>query len=66
FYLRSRGISEEEARRLVVHGFFADIIRRIGVPGVEARLLAAVEKELEVIVGTPAAVETTRAVGAAL
>jgi Fe-S cluster assembly protein SufD len=53
FYLRSRGIPEDEARRLVVHGFFADIIRRIGVPDVEARLLAAVEKELEVIVGIP-------------
>jgi Fe-S cluster assembly protein SufD len=51
FYLRSRGIPEDEARRLVVHGFFADIIRRIGVPEVETRLLAAVEKELAVIVG---------------
>ncbi len=56
FYLRSRGISEDEARRLVVHGFFADIIRRIGVPDVETRLLAAVEKELEVIVGVPSGV----------
>ncbi len=65
FYLRSRGISEEEARRLVVHGFFADIIRRIGVPGIEAQLLAAVEKELEVIVGNPVGIETSRAVGAA-
>jgi Fe-S cluster assembly protein SufD len=46
FYLRSRGIDEEEARRLVVHGFFADIIRRIGVPELEERLLAAVEAEL--------------------
>ena len=53
FYLRSRGIPEDEARRLVVHGFFADIIRRIGVPDVESRLLAAVEKELQVIVGIP-------------
>ena len=53
FYLRSRGIPEDEARRLVVHGFFADIIRRIGVPVVETRLLAAVEKELEIIVGIP-------------
>ncbi len=54
FYLRSRGIPEDEARRLVVHGFFADIIRRIGVPEVETRLLAAVEKELEIIVGPSA------------
>jgi len=47
FYLRSRGIPEAEARRLVVHGFFNDIIRRIGVPEVEERLLAQVEKELD-------------------
>lgn len=49
FYLRSRGISEEEARRLVVHGFFVDIIRRIGVPELEARLTAEVEAELEAV-----------------
>ncbi len=53
FYLRSRGIPEDEARRLVVHGFFVDIIRRIGVADVEERLLAAVEKELELVVGNP-------------
>ena len=53
FYLRSRGIPEDEARRLVVQGFFAEIIRRIGVPEVETRLLAVVEKELQVIVGIP-------------
>lgn len=51
FYLRSRGISEAEARRLVVRGFFADIIRRIGVPEVEERMLAAVEQELSVTMG---------------
>ncbi|HSU36678.1 MAG TPA: Fe-S cluster assembly protein SufD [Propionibacteriaceae bacterium] len=54
FYLRSRGITEAEARRLVVHGFFADIIRKVGVPEVEERLLAAVEAELAVNVGVPA------------
>ena len=57
FYLRSRGIPEDEARRLVVHGFFADIIRRIGVPEVEKRLLVAVEKELEIIVNIPLEVQ---------
>ena len=55
FYLQSRGITEDEARRLVVHGFFADIIRKIGVPEVEQRLLAAVEPELAEHVGAPAA-----------
>lgn len=46
FYLQSRGIEESEARRLVVHGFFNDIIRRIGVPEVQERLVAAIEEEL--------------------
>jgi Fe-S cluster assembly protein SufD len=57
FYLRSRGIEEEEARRLVVHGFFAGIIRKIGVPGVEERLMAALEAELAKHVGAPASLE---------
>ncbi len=47
FYLQSRGIPEDEARRLVVHGFFADIVRKIGVPQIEEQLLATVEAELE-------------------
>ncbi len=47
FYLQSRGIPEEEARRLVVHGFFNDIVRKIGVPELEDSLMAAVEAELE-------------------
>ena len=47
FYLQSRGIPEDEARRLVVRGFFADVIAQIGIPDVQARLLAAVEAELE-------------------
>ena len=51
FYLRTRGISEAEARRLVVRGFFADIIRRIGVPAVEEHMMAAVERELSVTMG---------------
>jgi Fe-S cluster assembly protein SufD len=46
FYLMARGIPEAEARRLVVRGFFADIVDRIGVPEVRDRLLAAVEREL--------------------
>ena len=56
FYLRSRGIPEEEARRLVVHGFFADIIRRIGVPQIEASLLETIERELEQTIGAPASI----------
>ena len=46
FYLRSRGIPEEEARRLVVRGFFADVIERIGVPDLEGRIMAVIESRL--------------------
>jgi Fe-S cluster assembly protein SufD len=46
FYLRSRGISEKEAQRLVVHGFFNDLIRRIDVPQLEEQLASTVEAEL--------------------
>lgn len=46
FYLRSRGIPEEQARRLVIRGFFAEIISKIGVPEIRERLTAAIEHEL--------------------
>lgn len=51
FYLRSRGIPEEQARRLVVEGFFLDIIRRIGVPQIEGRLTEALNAQLASIDG---------------
>jgi len=46
FYLRSRGIPEKEAQRLVVHGFFNDLIRKVGVPEIEEQLLSTVQAEL--------------------
>ncbi len=46
FYLRSRGIPEMEARRLVVRGFFAELISQIGVPEVQDELMDAIEAEL--------------------
>ncbi|WP_327145812.1 Fe-S cluster assembly protein SufD [Nocardia sp. NBC_01327] len=49
FYLRSRGISEEAARRLVVRGFFFEIIQKIAVPEVRERLEAAIEAELAAV-----------------
>jgi Fe-S cluster assembly protein SufD len=51
FYLQARGIPEEEARRLVVHGFFNDIVRKLDVPQIEEALLATVEAELAKNVG---------------
>lgn len=49
FYLRARGIPEDAARRLVVRGFFHEIIQKIGVPEVAERLEAAIEAELAAI-----------------
>jgi Fe-S cluster assembly protein SufD len=46
FYLQSRGISEEEARKLVVRGFLLEVIAQIGDEATEERLQAAVEAEL--------------------
>ena len=48
FYLRSRGIPEEEARRLVVRGFFNEIIAKIAVPEVRERLTTAIEHDLAI------------------
>ncbi len=56
FYLQARGISEAEARRLVVRGFFADLIHQIGVPDVQEQLMAAIEAELEGAMGAAAVV----------
>jgi Fe-S cluster assembly protein SufD len=46
FYLQARGIPEDQARRLVVRGFFHEIIAKIGVPDLRERLEAAIEAEL--------------------
>ncbi|WP_420371849.1 Fe-S cluster assembly protein SufD [Ornithinimicrobium pratense] len=47
FYLMSRGITEADARRLVVRGFFADIVAKIGVPEVVEAIMTAIDAELE-------------------
>jgi Fe-S cluster assembly protein SufD len=46
FYLQSRGISEDEARRLVVRGFLTEIVQQIGSPQLEERLQITIEAEL--------------------
>ncbi|MBA2414798.1 MAG: Fe-S cluster assembly protein SufD [Geodermatophilaceae bacterium] len=46
FYLQSRGIPEHEARRLVVRGFFASLLARIGDESVSGPLMDAIEVRL--------------------
>jgi Fe-S cluster assembly protein SufD len=46
FYLCSRGIDAETARRLVVRGFFADVVQHIGIPELRDRLMGGIEARL--------------------
>lgn len=46
FYLMARGIPEEEARKLVVRGFFAELLAKIPVPELRERLGDAIEARL--------------------
>jgi Fe-S cluster assembly protein SufD len=46
FYLMARGIPRHEARRLVIRGFFGELIGKIGVPELRERIAAEIEEEL--------------------
>jgi len=47
FYLMARGIPLAEARLLVIRGFFAELIGRIGAPDLRDRIATAIEGELD-------------------
>ena len=47
FYLQARGISETDAKKLVVRGFLSEIIQKIQIEEIEQRLIGAIELELE-------------------
>jgi Fe-S cluster assembly protein SufD len=46
FYLMARGIPFDEARRLVIRGFFGQLIGQIDVPELRDRIADAIEAEL--------------------
>jgi Fe-S cluster assembly protein SufD len=46
FYLQARGIPADEARRLVVRGFFAEILGELDLPELTERIGARLEAEL--------------------
>jgi Fe-S cluster assembly protein SufD len=48
FYLLSRGIPQDLAKRLVVRGFFGEVLLRIGIPSVRERAAEIIERELEI------------------
>jgi Fe-S cluster assembly protein SufD len=47
FYLQSRGIPEKEATRLVVFGFFQEVLDRVTLPEIRESLERAIAAELE-------------------
>src|SRR6266567_8131242 len=47
FYIQSRGIPYEEAQKLVVFGFFQEVLDRVRLPEVKAGLEAAIAHEIE-------------------
>jgi Fe-S cluster assembly protein SufD len=46
FYLQSRGIPRKEAERLIVFGFFQEVLDRVALPEVRDGLSNAIEREL--------------------
>ena len=46
FYLMARGIPFDEARRLVIRGFFGELIAKIGVEELQERVMSVIEAEL--------------------
>ncbi|MGM7702667.1 Fe-S cluster assembly protein SufD [Pseudalkalibacillus sp. Hm43] len=43
FYLMSRGISKQEAERLVIHGFLAPVVKQLPIEGVKKMLVEVIE-----------------------
>ena len=46
FYLCSRGIPEREARKLVVRGFFGELVEEIGIEQIAGHLMQAIDRRL--------------------
>ena len=49
FYLMSRGIPSEQARRLVIRGFFSDIVSKLKLEAIEERIMNRIDSELSVV-----------------
>jgi Fe-S cluster assembly protein SufD len=42
----ARGIPEEQARRLVIRGFFSEIVSKLQLPEIEDRIMERIDFEL--------------------
>lgn len=46
YYLMSRGISQHEAERLVIHGFLAPVVNELPIEGVKKQLTEVIERKV--------------------
>lgn len=46
YYLMSRGISKQEAERLVIHGFLAPVVNELPIEGVKKQLTEVIERKV--------------------
>ena len=51
YYLRSRGLREEAAQRLVIEGFMSELVERFEEGDVRDALAAAIDRRLEAVLG---------------
>ncbi|WP_375090649.1 Fe-S cluster assembly protein SufD [Peribacillus sp. RS7] len=47
YYLMSRGITKQEAERLVIHGFLAPVVNQLPIEGVKKQLVAVIERKVQ-------------------
>lgn len=47
YYLMSRGISKEEAERLIIHGFLAPVVNQLPIEAVKERLTYVIERKVK-------------------
>lgn len=46
YYLMSRGITEEEAERLIIHGFLAPVVNQLPIESVKEQLTQVIERKV--------------------
>jgi Fe-S cluster assembly protein SufD len=46
YYLMSRGITEEEAERLIIHGFLAPVVNQLPIESVKQQLTQVIERKV--------------------
>ncbi len=47
YYFMSRGISKEEAERLVIHGFLDPVVKELPIEGVKKQLVDVIERKVK-------------------